>query len=66
MTMVSEGHGWTHPICDGCWQRRDPGREAARAVGPLFRENCCWCGEFTDGIYVRENPLSQDLWCGTR
>jgi len=45
--------GWTHAICDACWNNRREG-EPVRAKG--MSEPCCWCAAPTDGIYVRADP----------
>ena len=49
---------WTQPMCEDCWNRRNPTRRASRlADGPL--ERCAWCDvRTTSGIYVRANPAS--------
>lgn len=48
--------GWTHPICDDCWDDRNPERLASRVQqGDI--EHCCFCGRHTtSGIYIREEP----------
>jgi hypothetical protein len=52
--------GWTHPICEDCWQQHNPGRPAARLMDGLAdQEQCCRCGRITTaGIYVRANPAT--------
>lgn len=49
---------WTQPICDTCWQERNPAREPVRvALGNRTAEVCAYCGTSTpSGIYVRANP----------
>lgn len=47
---------WTQPLCDSCWQERNPGREPFRMVSGES-EQCCICGQDTgSGIYERINP----------
>jgi hypothetical protein len=44
-----------HAICDSCWVKREPNRDAVR-IKPEFAEEelCCWCGiTHRSGIYVR-------------
>lgn len=49
---------WVHAMCDGCWKKRHPDRDPARAN--LFDEGepdaCCYCDAPINGIYVREDP----------
>jgi hypothetical protein len=48
--------GWTHPICDECWTKRNPGRMPCRGL-LVDVEKCCYCGKETkSGIYIREDP----------
>lgn len=52
--------GWTHLICEDCWNERHPTR---RAVKVSFDDGapCCFCGKDTSsGIYVREDPATLD------
>lgn len=47
---------WTHPICEVCWEERNPNRQPVK-VKDAETEICGFCGEHTNsGIYVRENP----------
>ena len=47
--------GWTHPICDKCWEERNPDRMPYRFKEPK-KYKCCYCGKETDsGIFIREN-----------
>lgn len=47
---------WTHAICEACWNKRNPDRQAARVVDTSPTE-CCFCGSPTGaGIFVRESP----------
>jgi len=48
--------GWTHQICEACWQKREPGRVPTKVI-EAEPGHCCFCGERTmDGIWVREDP----------
>jgi hypothetical protein len=51
---------WTHAICDPCWGSLFPGRVPCRLLAEngdgYDREQCCWCGSVTDGIYTRRDP----------
>lgn len=53
-------HSWTQPICDGCWEERNPGRAACRLrTAKREPEACCHCGAPTQaGIYVRVDPVT--------
>jgi len=43
----------SHPICAGCWKKREPFRTPLRLY--VETERCCFCGADTDdGIYMRE------------
>lgn len=46
---------WTHNICEDCWNKREPNREAIKLkLQPV--EICCFCGtENFAGIFVREH-----------
>lgn len=47
---------WDQPMCDACWERRNPGYEPSRREPP-FLERCCYCGAgTTSGIYARTDP----------
>ena len=49
---------WNHTICSTCWEKKNPGREAARVIDGV-RELCCYCGESTtSGIFVRDDPAT--------
>ncbi len=53
--------GWTHRICENCWNIKNPDREPVK-VKDGEKEICCFCSEETaSGIYVRHNP--QELKC---
>lgn len=55
---------WTHAICAGCWDARNPGREPIRLRKPP-QEPCCFCGFVSDdGIYVRADPETVPLCRG--
>jgi hypothetical protein len=48
---------WTQPICEACWNERNPEREAVRVTVQEDAETCCYCGEHTSsGIFVRVDP----------
>jgi hypothetical protein len=52
-------HSWTQPICEGCWQIREPGHKVpVRLVkSEREREQCVICGHDTlSGIYIRIDP----------
>lgn len=49
---------WSHSICEECWNKLFPDREAT-ALKEEHREQatCCFCVEkHSSGIYVRYNP----------
>ncbi len=54
---------WTHPICDACWNKRNPRfRHRPARLRDIELEVCCFCGEKTrSGIYIREDPA--ELMC---
>jgi hypothetical protein len=54
---------WTHSICEACWNKKNPDRQAVRAVyTEQERQVCCFCLQaHQSGIYVRANPA--DLPC---
>ena len=46
----------TVAICDECWNKHEPNRQAVRVTEPVL-EQCCGCGNKTmSGIYVRQWP----------
>lgn len=51
-------HKFTHTICEGCWDKKNPGRQALRVSANYTEaEPCCFCGKQTNaGIFVREDP----------
>jgi hypothetical protein len=52
---------WTHNICQACWNKRNPGREAISGIAGE-KDTCCFCDkENQDAIYLRANP--NDLDC---
>lgn len=67
-----ETSGWTHAICDACWESlkapQMPEREPVRVrasdehghIHPTdyHSEACCYCGQPTRGIYVRERATA--------
>lgn len=56
---------WTHACCDDCWEKMAGDVAPARARpedGEYVREDCCFCGQETKGIYVEEAP--EDMPCG--
>ncbi len=64
MTVMEQDdeHRWTHPVCDMCWRRFEPGRVPSRVVGDRARR-CCVCGAWTwAGIYVRGRAGQQGGW----
>lgn len=47
--------GWTHRMCEKCWETCYPGREPHRLMYP-DEVRCCFCGERdASGIFVRED-----------
>jgi len=47
---------WTHNMCQKCWDKKYPDREALTMKNAELTL-CCFCGESNrDGIYVRHNP----------
>lgn len=55
---------WTHSCCDDCFDERTGGREPIR-LQDAPEEICCFCGIATvSGIYVREDPDHDELFCG--
>lgn len=45
---------FNHAICQACWDKKNPNREAYHLVEPE-EEVCCYCGNTTlSGIYVRD------------
>lgn len=53
----------TQPMCQSCWDRQNPWREAAKLVDP-DPETCAWCEKPTrSGIYVRTATVGQQ-WQG--
>jgi hypothetical protein len=61
--------GWRHNICLSCWESRceqlgEPGREPVRLLKKDEWVHCCFCSRNNnDGIYVRENPKNEKLFC---
>ena len=48
--------GWTHSICDECWEQWHPEKNPVRIKGAEL-ETCCFCGMKTDGgVYIRADP----------
>ena len=47
--------GWTHRICDQCWQQKHPDRGPIQVTG-IDEGVCCFCGGQAGGIYVRADP----------
>ncbi len=50
---------WTHPQCNTCWEKENPGRTPHRLSLTLSvgEETCCTCGVSTkSGIYIRRDP----------
>jgi hypothetical protein len=57
MTQEKIVVGWTHAICDDCFNHRKPGHHPVRVKDP-DREQCCDCGRpTTSGIYIRDDPM---------
>lgn len=52
--------GWTHSICNHCWNEKNPDSEPIRVV-TKFEEDCCFCGSKTNGIFIRHDPT--ELLC---
>lgn len=49
-------HGWTHVMCEPCWNQEGPNRTPVRVRDRTW-ERCCWCGQSTlSGIYRRADP----------
>lgn len=49
---------FTQPICDLCWQERNPEQRPFR-LKKLAVENCAFCGHRTvSGIYTRVDPTT--------
>lgn len=56
---------WTHRICVGCWNEKNPENKINEPPFPYVnpQEFCCYCeSETYAGIYVRDDP--KDLICG--
>jgi hypothetical protein len=52
--------GWTHTLCDDCWDLLERGRDVVRIKSPPI-ELCCRCGAVTTaGIYYRQEPKTFD------
>lgn len=53
---------WTQPMCEPCWDHKNPNRRAVKIKDEVaVPEVCAWCGETTRaGIYVRADP--RELW----
>lgn len=52
---------WNHSMCEGCWNKSNPNRQACTVIDAEV-EICCFCGdETTSGIYIRHDP--NDLSC---
>jgi hypothetical protein len=53
-----ETGGWTHAMCDSCWNEKNPDRLVpVRALvdgGAFGGDQCCYCGKAASGIYVRQ------------
>ncbi|HWF03419.1 MAG TPA: hypothetical protein VHA06_07020 [Candidatus Angelobacter sp.] len=51
---------WLHSICQQCWDRRNPGRQAVKMREEYRDEKadiCCFCGKsHGSGISLREDP----------
>lgn len=59
--MTEIHYSWTQPLCDHCYERREPNHPAHRIADPLLRdvEHCCDCGDETaSGIYYRIDPAT--------
>jgi hypothetical protein len=58
--MAAAMSGWTHTLCEDCWDLLEPGREAVRVKDPPI-ELCCRCGALVNsGIYYRFEPKGFD------
>lgn len=52
---MADRHGWTHPVCGGCYAVLEPTRMASRIAAGAKGEHCCRCGALThSGIYYRK------------
>lgn len=51
-----ETRGWTHAICDQDWFIKNPNRQPIRVTDLENQDTCCYCGQPTNGIYVRDDP----------
>ena len=49
---------WTQPLCESCWDKRNPDRVPSVIVEEhRDQETCCDCGNATrSGIYMRIDP----------
>lgn len=56
---------WTHSICPHCWNKKHPATPfVQQRDGYGETKRCCWCGfVHASGLFLRENPVSEDLWC---
>jgi len=53
---------WTHLVCDGCWNKKYPGRMPARITTPRIVV-CCLCMKLLKGgIVLHADPA--DFLCG--
>jgi hypothetical protein len=52
-----------HSICDECWEKKNPGRQAVKLIESIRQvETCCYCSnKHRSGIYVRGD--SADMPC---
>ena len=54
---------WNQPICNLCWQEKNPERNPYRLKTALTKEEtCAYCGNKTrSGIYVRDDPANVEF-----
>jgi hypothetical protein len=55
--VFAPANRWNHSICNKCWDRQNPDRQA-HTVSSKY-ERCCFCGYIhNSGIYVRKDPAT--------
>ena len=65
MGRREESMGWTHRICEECWNKRNPDREPVKVKSQYDElKPCCFCGKETaSGIFVRFDPKQLNCKC---
>jgi hypothetical protein len=54
--MEQKRYGFTQPLCNACWEEKNPGRMPVTVKDSTI-EKCCLCGNSTkDGIFIRIDP----------